>query len=151
METGAALVTVSSGQEACAQDLPGMIKSFSINTHLNAGMWERYAKSTQWQTHSQNAFIPIQPKLESVRSNVTTNTQSQTEHNSLRVLRASLTPCNVIENTVDSLSSQFELCFTQMKTCQTLAIKLSTRELRPADLWSAKPASTYLGSSMHLT
>lgn len=61
LETGAALVTVSSGQEACAQDLPGLTKSFSINTDLNAGMWERYAKSTQWQTHSQNAFIPKQP------------------------------------------------------------------------------------------
>lgn len=61
LESGAALVTASAGQEACAQDLPGMTKSFSINTHLNAGMWERYAKSTQWQTHSGNAFIPEQP------------------------------------------------------------------------------------------
>lgn len=52
-ETGAALATASSGQEACAQDLPGMTKSFSINTHLNAGMQEGYAKSTPWQTRSQ--------------------------------------------------------------------------------------------------
>lgn len=51
-----------------------------------------------------------------------------------------------------NLHRLFNLSYTflQKKGSRTLAIKLTSREIKQTDLWSVNPASIYLGSSMRL-